>query len=173
MEGGSAPLPAGETGLLAIHRSDPGLMLGYWRRPEEDAATTRGDWFVSGDLASFGNDGYVWLHGRADDVMNAGGYRVSPSEVEAALADHPAVADVGVAEHAVREGVTIIAAFVVTRSDAEPDAGALLRHAAQRLAAYKRPREVFFVDALPRSPNGKLLRRNLPALVPTRGQAHA
>ena len=68
----------------------PGLMLGYWRRPEEDAVVFRGDWFVSGDLVSFDEDGYVWFHGRADDVMNAGGYRVSPLEVEAALAGHPA-----------------------------------------------------------------------------------
>ena len=64
-------------------------MLGYWRRPDEDAAVFRGDWFVSGDLVTFDDDGYVWFHGRADDVMNAGGYRVSPLEVEAALGRHP------------------------------------------------------------------------------------
>ena len=92
------PLPADEIGLLAIHRSDPGLMLGDRRRPLEEASAFRGDWFVGGDLAAFDRDGYVWHHGRADDVMNAGGYRVSPLEVEAALADCAGVAEIAVAE---------------------------------------------------------------------------
>ena len=160
-DGGAAPLPAGETGLLAIHRSDPGLMLGYWRRPAEEALVYRGDWFVGGDLAAFDADGYLWYHGRADDLMNAGGYRVSPAEVEAAIADHPSVAEVAVAEHAVRPDVTVIAAFVVSREGAARDAAAILAHAEQRLAAYKRPREVIFLDSLPRTANGKLLRRAL------------
>ena len=161
VEGGETPLPAGETGLLGIDRADPGLMLGYWRLPEEDARTTRGSWFVGGDLASIDADGTVWPAGRADDVMNAGGYRVSPQEVEAALAGHPAVADVAVTELRVREDVSVIAAFVVPRAGATPDAEALLAFAASRLAAYKRPRQVIFLDALPRSANGKVLRRKL------------
>ena len=160
-DGGVTPLPAGETGLLAIHRSDPGLMLGYWRLPEEDALVTRGDWFVGGDLALFDADGYVWHRGRADDVMNAGGYRVSPLEVEAALAGHPAVAEVAVAESHVRADVMAITAFVVLRAGMRPDAEAILAQAASHLAAYKRPKKVVFVETLPRSPNGKLLRRAL------------
>ena len=85
IEGGETPLPAGESGLIAVHRSDPGLMLGYWRNPEAEAEVFRGEWFVGGDVAHLDADGYVWMHGRADDLMNAGGYRVSPAEVEAAL----------------------------------------------------------------------------------------
>ena len=85
IEGGETPMPAGESGLIAVHRSDPGLMLGYWRNPEAEAEVFRGEWFVGGDVAHLDADGYVWLHGRADDLMNAGGYRVSPAEVEAAL----------------------------------------------------------------------------------------
>ena len=161
LEGGDEPLPANEIGLLAIHRADPGLMLGYWQRPDEDAATTRGDWFVGGDLAAFDADGYLWYRGRADDVMNVGGYRVSPLEVEAALADCPGIAEVAVKEHRVREDVAIIAAFVVARDGAAPGVDAIMAHAAGRLAAYKRPREVFFVESLPRGANGKLLRRAL------------
>lgn len=160
-EGGEAPLPAGEIGLLAVHRSDPGLMLGYWRRPDEDANTTRGEWFIGGDLAAFDADGYVWYHGRSDDVMNAGGYRVSPMEVEAALAGCPGVAEVAVKEHRVRPDVSIIAAYVVARDRDRIDADAILAHASDSLAAYKRPKQVFFVDSLPRSANGKLLRRAL------------
>ncbi len=167
LDGGAAPLPPGEHGLLAIHRSDPGLMLGYWRRPEEEAAAFRGDWFVAGDVISFDGDGYVWFQGRADDVMNAGGYRVSPLEVEAALARHAGVAEVAVAEHEVREGVRIIAAWVVPRTGFLPGAALaeeIVAEAAGTLASYKRPREVFFVDALPRTPNGKVARRLLRTL---------
>jgi acyl-coenzyme A synthetase/AMP-(fatty) acid ligase len=167
LDGGEEPLPPGEPGLLAIHRSDPGLMLGYWRRPEEDAAAFRGAWFVAGDLISFDGDGYVWFHGRADDVMNAGGYRVSPLEVEAALARHAGIAEVAAAEHPVREGVRVIAAWVVLHPGFLPGADLardILTEGAKTLAAYKRPREVFFVEAMPRTPNGKVARRLLPGL---------
>ncbi len=176
VDGATEPMPPGEAGLLAVHRSDPGLMLGYWRRPEEDAVVFRGDWFVSGDLVSFDEDGYAWFHGRADDVMNAGGYRVSPLEVEGALAGHPAVAEVAAAEYEVRDGVRIIGAWVVAKPGVTPDAAlakAILAHGAESLAAYKCPREVFFVAALPRTPNGKVARRLLASLgaVPALGRA--
>jgi acyl-coenzyme A synthetase/AMP-(fatty) acid ligase len=159
-------LAPGEVGLLAIHRSDPGLMLGYWRRPEEDRKVYRGEWFAGGDLAAFDADGYLWHHGRADDVMNPGGYRVSPMEVEAALADCPGVSEVAVAEFSPRPDVSVIGAWIVRQPAAVLDAAAVLAHAETRLAAYKRPREVFFLDVLPRSRNGKLLRRQLPGVMP-------
>lgn len=165
VDGGPEPLPAGEVGLLAIHWSDPGLMLGYWRRPEEEVAVYRGEWFAGGDLAAFDEDGYLWHHGRADDIMNAGGFRVSPLEVEAALADFPGIAEVAVAEYGAREDVSIIAAYIVRRKGTTFDAEAVLTYGAPRLAAYKRPKQVFFVDSLPRSANGKLLRRALAGLV--------
>tara|TARA_R110000868_G_scaffold144396_1_gene363469 strand:- start:5736 stop:7289 length:1554 start_codon:yes stop_codon:yes gene_type:complete len=161
LDGGSVPLPQGEIGLLAVHRSDPGLMLGYWRRPEEDAEVFRGDWFIGGDLASFDADGYLWYHGRADDVMNAMGYRVSPQEVEAALSLHSSVGEVAVTELKVREDVSVIAAFIVLKEGAAADAEALRHFASENLAAYKCPREFVFVDTLPRTPNGKVKRRAL------------
>ncbi len=161
IEDGVEPLPLGETGLLAVHRSDPGLMLGYWNRPEEEELVYRSDWFIGGDLVHFDADGYLHYHGRNDDVMNAMGYRVSPLEVERCLSQHPAVAEVAVAEVAVREGVTIIAAFVVPRDPDDVDAAPLLAHAHAHLAAYKCPREIMFTDALPRTVNGKVKRRDL------------
>ena len=161
LDGGTEPLPPGETGLLAVHRSDPGLMLGYWRRQEEEMDVYRGEWFIGGDLARFDEDGYMWYEGRADDVMNAMGYRVSPQEVEAALSGHPDVQEAAVTEMHVREGVSIIAAFVVPKEASEPDAASVLAWAHDRLAAYKCPREVVFVDALPRTANGKVIRRAL------------
>ena len=125
------PLPEGEVGLLAVHRSDPGLMLGYWERPQEDAASTRGEWFVTGDLVHLEPDGYLVHHGRDDDVMTSMGYRVSPLEVEAALAHHPAVAEAGCAEVEVREGVRVITAYVVLTPDAAAAmAGDLVRDGA-------------------------------------------
>jgi acyl-coenzyme A synthetase/AMP-(fatty) acid ligase len=93
--------------------------------------------------------------------MNAGGYRVSPLEVEAALADCPGIAEVAVVEHRPRAEVGIIAAYVVRLPGSNVDADAVLAHAALRLAAYKRPKQAFFVEALPRSANGKLVRRAL------------
>jgi acyl-coenzyme A synthetase/AMP-(fatty) acid ligase len=164
-DGGTEPLPAGTPGLLAAHRSDPGLMLGYWNRPEEEAEVLRGDWFIGGDLASLDADGYVSHHGRANDIMKAGGYRVSPQEVEAAIAGHDSVAEVACTEVRVRADVSIIAAFVVAKPGASRDAAAIKAYAAERLATYKQPREVVFVEQLPRTPNGKLKRAalSLPA----------
>lgn len=163
-EGGEVPRPPGESGLIAVHRSDPGLMIGYWNRPEEDAAATRGDWFITGDLGMIDDDGYVAHLGRGDELMNAMGYRVSPAEVESVIAEHPGVAEAAVAQIEARPGVEIIAAFVVRAPGSEVSADALDALAAERLARYKRPREYIFIDALPRTPNGKLRRAALGAM---------
>jgi acyl-coenzyme A synthetase/AMP-(fatty) acid ligase len=165
VDGGTGPLPPGQTGLLAVHASDPGLMLGYWNRPDEQARAFRGEWFLGGDLATMDKDGYIWFEGRNDDLMNAFGYRVSPQEVENVLLGHPCVAEAGVAEVRVREDVAVIAGFVVLVKGCECDAAALFDHAARHLARYKLPREIHVVDTLPRTANGKLLRRELASLM--------
>lgn len=162
VEDGAEPLPAGETGVIASRRDDPGLMLGYWDRPEEEAATIRGDWFLTGDLGRFDEDGYLWLAGRTDDMMNAFGYRVSPVEVEAVLEEHPDVAEAAVVERAAGDGIRIVTAFVVW-GEGRGDADALLAHARARLAGYKVPRAVVSLDRLPRTANGKLRRADLRA----------
>ena len=153
-------LPPGEIGLLAVHRSDPGLMLGYWRRPEEEALVYRGEWFCGGDLAHLDDDGYVWFHGRDDDILNPMGYRLSPLEIEGVLAHHPMVHEVAVGEVAVSPEVKILAAFVIPHG--RGDETELLDWAKRHLAGYKLPRRVVFVDHLPRTRNGKLRRRELP-----------
>jgi acyl-coenzyme A synthetase/AMP-(fatty) acid ligase len=158
---GADPLPLGQTGLLAVHRSDPGLMLGYWQRTQEESAL-RGEWFVSGDLVHIDGDGYVVHHGRADDVMTSMGYRVSPLEVEHCIARHPGVAEVGVAETVVREGVSLVTAFVVPVDRALPPAEEeLIAYARTHLAGYKCPRRVVVLDRLPRTANGKIRREQL------------
>ena len=164
VEGGTEPLPPGAVGLLAVHRSDPGLMLGYWNRPDEEAAAYRGEWFLGGDLAEFDADGFVWHRGRNNDIMNAFGYRVSPLEVEKVLAAHPDVADVAAAERKVSGDVSVIAAFVVPKPGSSPTEAALLAHCADHLAVYKRPRRIVFVGEIAHTPNGKVSRRRLPEL---------
>ncbi|MCG8434616.1 MAG: AMP-binding protein, partial [Gammaproteobacteria bacterium] len=166
-EGGTTPLEAGETGLICVHRSDPGLMLRYWNSPSDDEKVRRGDWFCGGDLGRMDADGYIWFDGRNDDVMNAFGYRVAPQEVEQVLASHPLVGEVAVTDIEVRAAVSIITAFVVLvddASDAAQSRTTLLDHAAANLAAYKCPKEIVFLDALPRTPHGKLKRSELKAL---------
>jgi acyl-coenzyme A synthetase/AMP-(fatty) acid ligase len=159
---GEEPLQAGAQGLIAVHRSDPGLMLGYWRRPEEEADVYRGEWFIGGDAGVMDEEGYVTHLGRRNELMNAGGFRVSPAEVEQELAKHPAVAEAAVVEVAVRDGISIIAAFIVPNDKTRSGIAAeLASFAATTLAAYKRPKEYVVVDSLPRTANGKLKRTDL------------
>ncbi len=164
IEGSDQPLPPGHEGLIAVDRRDAGLMLGYWNRPDEEAEAFRGRWFIGGDLGVMDADGYVTHLGRANDIMKALGYRVSPQEVEAALIACPGVAEVACAEIQVRADVTVVGAYIVRLSSAQLSAEDVLAFAAERLADYKRPREIVFVDALPRTPNGKVKRSDLAAL---------
>ncbi len=152
------PVPKGEAGVLAIHRSDPGLMLGYLTQTGRDLLL-QGDWFVTGDRAQMAGDGALSFLGRDDDMMNAGGFRVSPLEVERALADCPGITDIACTEVTIREGVSVIAAFY-TAPEALPEE-ALHTHAATRLARYKQPRLFRHCTTLPRNANGKLSRRAL------------
>ena len=164
-EGGTAdgtePLPPGEVGLLAVHRSDPGLMLGYWRRPDEEAAVYRGEWFTGGDLAALDEDGYLWFHGRADDVIKSFGYRLSPVEIEAAIEAYPGVSEVAVVGVPVDATKTLVTACVVPQDGARVEEDALRAHAEVHLAAYKQPHQYRLVDALPRTRNGKVQRKVL------------
>ena len=164
-EGGDDPLPPNEVGLLAVHRSDPGLMLGYWRRPEEEATVYRGEWFTGGDLATIDEDGYVWFHGRADDVIKSFGYRLSPVEIEAVLEAHPGVHEAAVIGVEVEELKTLITACIVPHEGAELTDEALTAHVAEHLAEYKRPHAYHYLDALPRTRNGKLMRSSLVELL--------
>lgn len=166
VDGADVPLPPGSEGLIAVHRSDPGLMLGYWNRPAEEAEVVRGDWFTGGDIGRMDAEGYITHVGRNNEVMKALGYRVSPMEVEAALAAHPDIAEVACAEVAVRPDVHVVGAFVVLKSGARPNGAEILAFAAERLAAYKMPREIRFLDQLPRTANGKIKRTALASMPP-------
>lgn len=150
------PLPPGEVGVLAVSTRDPGLMLGYEGHP-----APQGDWFQTGDLVHQGWDGAIHYQGRADQMMNPGGIRVSPREVEQALADLPGVSDLAVVEVEVSEGSRVIACFYAGGPLPERTAAAF---AAERLARYKQPRIWAHLPALPRTSTGKIDRRALAAL---------
>jgi len=157
--GEDGPLAFGEPGILGVSRRDPGLMLGYWGAEAETSQRFQGDWFLTGDMVSMGPDGALTYHGRADDMMNAGGVRVSPIEVEAALNAHPAILESAAAEVTVKADTTVIAAFYVAKGPVETSE--LERFIAGRLARYKCPRLYTCVEVLPKGANGKLLRRAL------------
>ena len=160
--GVDGPVAMGEAGVIAIGRDDPGLMLGYLNASQETAQRMRGDWFLTGDRGAMAGDGQITYLGRDDDMMNAGGYRVSPLEVEAALAHFPDLTQIGVAQVEVKPDVHIIAAFYTAP---EPlDEAALHAYVNKNLARYKQPRAYIHLAALPTGANGKLQRRALPAL---------
>lgn len=159
LDDNGATVAPGAPGIIAIHRDDPGLMLGYHGDPEATANRFAGDWFLTGDLACETEAGALRYLGRNDDMMNAGGIRVSPIEVETALTDHPGVTEAAACEVRVGPETTVIAAFW---SGPAPIAeGQLRAFAAERLASYKLPRLFVRVDHLPRGANNKLLRRAL------------
>lgn len=157
------PVPMGDPGVIAVARTDPGLMLGYLGAEEDTAARMRGDWFVTGDQGHMEPDGQIAYHGRDDDMMNAGGYRVSPLEVEAALLAHPGVTEAGVTDIEVKADVRLIAAFYTGPADI-PEAE-LSAWCAERLARYKQPRMFRRLEVMPTNPNGKLQRKALKPLV--------
>ncbi len=159
--GDDGPVPQGQEGTIAIRRDDPGLMLEYVNAPEDTVARFHGDWFMTGDQGAMAVDGQITYLGRADDMMNAGGYRVSPLEVEAALSDMPGIDAIGVIDVEVKQDVRLIAAFYT--GPKRLDDVALDRYARSKLARYKQPRAFVHLPQLPTGANGKLLRRALRA----------
>jgi len=157
--GDDGPVPLGTEGTIAVHRSDPGLMLGYLDAPEATAAKMQGAWFVTGDQGRMDADHQITYLGRRDDMMNAGGFRVSPLEVEAHLAGLTGITSVGVTEVMVRQDVSVIAAFYT--APAPLDEAVLRRYAEATMARYKQPRLYVHLPALPMGANGKILRRAL------------
>lgn len=165
-------LPRGETGHIAFRRPDPVMFLEYWNNPRASAEKFIGDWLVSGDLGAQDRDGYFWYRARADDVITSGGYRIGPGEIEDCLLKHPAVAmaaAVGVPDPVRTEAVK---AYVVLKPGFEAGpalAREIQAHVKTRLAAHEYPREVEFIDAMPLTATGKIMRRELRAREQRRG----
>lgn len=153
------PVPIGEEGTIAVHRDDPGLMLGYLDAPDATAARFQGDWFVTGDQGVMAEDGQITYLGRNDDMMNAGGFRVSPIEVETALSTLPGINAVAVTDVEVKEDARVIAAFYT--GPTALDDQVLHAYVTEKLARYKQPRLFVHLPELPTGANGKILRRKL------------
>jgi malonyl-CoA/methylmalonyl-CoA synthetase len=159
-----APVTPGDEAIGDVLVRGPNLFLGYLNRPDATAAAMDGGWFRTGDLASVEGDGYLRIVGRrATDLIKTGGYKVGAGEVEAALLEHPAVLEVAVTgEPDDRLGERIVA-WVVLRPDASADERTLQDQVSSLLAPHKRPREVRFLDALPRNDMGKVRKAALRA----------
>jgi malonyl-CoA/methylmalonyl-CoA synthetase len=151
----------GET-IGEVQIRGPNLFTGYLNRPDATAEAFRDGWFQTGDLATRAPSGYIRIVGRrATDLIKSGGYKIGAGEIEAALLEHPAVAEAAVAARPDPDLGERVAAWVVRREGAVVDADDLTRHVATLLSAYKRPREIHFVDELPRNEMGKVLKKAL------------
>ena len=157
-----------EPGIIAVRRPDPVLFLGYWNNPAATQAKFRGDWMLTGDFGRMDADGDITCMGREDDLINSAGYRIGPAEVEAVLAEHPGVAQVavvGVPDEARGEAVVACVVPCAESGGSEELARELQRRARDAIGAHAAPREVVFRDSLPLTATGKVLRRDLRAML--------
>jgi len=158
------PLSAGAMGNIAIRAPDPVMMLRYWDNPAATREKFRGEWLITGDLGNRDEEGYFWFHGRTDDIITSAGYRIGPTEIEDALTRHPAVllaAVVGVPDAVRGEAIK---AFVTLRDGwrgGESLSSEIRDFVRRRLAKHEVPHEIAFVDSLPTSVSGKIIRREL------------
>jgi long-chain acyl-CoA synthetase len=157
------PLPAGEVGEITIH--GPGNFKGYLNKPEATAATLRKGWVYTGDMGKLDADGYLTFLGRFKEMIKVTGYSVFPEEVEVILIKHPAIAQAAVIAKPDPEKGEVVCAFIVRKPGVELSADALVAWARENMAAYKVPRDVRFIEALPATGAGKVLRRMLKDLL--------
>ncbi len=152
----------GAEGDIAVRKGAASMMLEYWNNPQASAEKFRGDWLVTGDKGVMEGDAIRFV-GREDDVISSGGYRIGPAEIEDCLMTHAAVATVGVVGKPDALRHEIVKAYVVLKDGAEATAEELQDWVKARLASYSYPREVAFVDALPMTVTGKVIRKELKA----------
>jgi long-chain acyl-CoA synthetase len=159
-----APAPQGEVGEIVIRGHN--LMKGYWRRPDATAeAITPDGWFHSGDLAHVDEDGYFFIVDRKKDLVIRGGYNVYPREIEEVIHEHPAVREAAVVGIPHAELGEEVGAAVVLKPGMQVSESELRDFIKERVAAYKYPRQIWFLDELPKGPTGKILKREIHAPV--------
>ncbi len=158
------PMPPGKPGMLAVHKNDPGLLKEYWNKPDKTNRSFKGDWFLTGDVLYKDEDGYFWFSGRDDDLIMAAGYRISPFEVESALVSHPDVLEAAVVASPDEMRGVIVKAYVILH-DSQKASDNLVKdlqeHTRMVSAPYKYPREIEFVEELPKTQSGKIKRKIL------------
>jgi acetyl-CoA synthetase len=158
------PVPAGVSGQIAVKRPDPVMFLGYWHNDEATKAKFLGDWLLTGDQGTCDAEGYVTFFGRDDDVITSSGYRIGPSEIEDCLAGHPGVALAAAVGKPDPVRTEIVKAYVVAADGYEAGealAAEIRDWVKTRLSAHEYPREIAFVDSLPLTTTGKVIRREL------------
>ena len=159
-----AMLKAGELGQIAVKRPDPVMFLEYWGRPEATRDKFIGDWMITGDQGVMDEDGYVTFVGRDDDVISSAGFRIGPGEIEDCLIRHPAVALAAVIGKPDKLRGEIVKAFIVLKPGHAPSdalAGEIQGFVKTRLSAHEYPREVAFIEQMPTTTTGKIIRRTL------------
>jgi acetyl-CoA synthetase len=166
-DGGAEPVSGPDVvGELALRRGWPSMFRGYLHQEEKYRGCFAGDWYLTGDLARRDAEGYYWFVGRADDVIKSAGHLISPFEVESALLSHPAVAQAGVIGKPDPVAGNIVKAFIELKAGFTADDALqrdVLAHARRRLGAAVAPRELAFIQNLPRTRSGKIMRRVLRA----------
>ncbi|HKB17450.1 MAG TPA: long-chain-fatty-acid--CoA ligase [Candidatus Dormibacteraeota bacterium] len=154
-------VPYGEIGEI-VYRG-PGTMRGYWRKEKDTAAAIRDGWFHTGDAGTMDSEGFIYIKDRIKDMIISGGENIYPAEVEAALAGHPKVADVAVIGIPDDTWGETVKAIVIRKPGSELTAEELIEWSHSRLAGFKRPHSVDFVETIPRNPSGKILKKDLRA----------
>ncbi|MGE4611924.1 MAG: acyl-CoA synthetase [Paracoccaceae bacterium] len=155
-------LPAGEVGEIAVLRPDMSMFLGYWNNPEKTAEKFVGDWMLTGDIGRMDDDGYYHFSSRTDDVITSAGYRIGPSEIEDCLVGHPSVLMAGVIGKPDAVRTEIVKAYIVLNGEGSEDLKAeLVARVRARISPHVAPREIEFIDELPMTATGKILRREL------------
>ena len=152
-------VPRGEVGQLTAR--SPIACTGYWNDPEATAAAIKDGWFHTGDLARQDDEGFYWFAGRSKEIIIRGGSNVSPQEVEEALYQHPAVAEVAVVGKPDEQWGEILVAFIALKPGSSLNADELTAFASERIAKYKVPEVIIFEPTLPKGPTGKVARRPL------------
>jgi acetyl-CoA synthetase len=164
VDAGGRPLPPGEPGTLAVCRPDPVMFLGYWNNPEATAAKFAGDWLLTGDQGAQDEDGYFRFVGREDDVITSAGYRIGPGEIEDCLLRHPAVSLAAAVGKPDPLRTEIVKAFVVLKPGFTPSdelAQDIRNFVRRQLSAHEYPREIAFIESMPLTSTGKVIRRLL------------
>ena len=158
------PVKPGELGQIAVKRPDPVMFIEYWNRPDATHDKFIGDWMTTGDQGTVDDDGYITFIGRDDDVITSSGFRIGPGEIEDCLIRHPAVALAAAIGKPDQVRGEIVKAFIVLRSGHMPSAALATEIQAfvkTRLSAHEYPREVAFIDQMPMTTTGKVIRRVL------------
>jgi long-chain acyl-CoA synthetase len=158
-ETGEKEMPAGEPGELALR--GPNVFQGYWNHPEDTKLALRNGWLYTGDIAKMDDEGYVYILDRKKEMIKYRGYQVAPAELEAILMEHPAVRDCAVTGMPDKDSGEIPKAFVVLHEDMSVRPEELMAFVAERVAPYKKVREIAFIPEVPKNFSGKILRRVL------------